>query len=416
MKLFWINPYLNSEHSIDDFVFDITSSGTNNTLVFEKDPYMVFVKIIRNILNKKTSILIDSDISEKELSELSIETSTLEEGLYHQGDLRTEFQNLEEIRNFMNINAENIYIEIFTSGTTGRPKKITQSLSNIIRFVKRDENMSDDIWAFAYNETHFAGLQVFFQAFYNENEIVYVFGKDFELNYEAILKQNVTNLSCTPTYMKMLIPYVESPNSNLKRLSFGGEKLDEKLLLRIEQTFPNAKIKNIYASSEAGSLLASNDIGFSIPKRFENDIKISENNELMINKSLMGISDTLVLENGWYKTGDIVEWIDNKTFSFKNRKSDFINVGGYKVNPQEVEDLIKSVEGVYDVSIKGRKNSILGNVLVAYIILEKDIDQPIIKKKIEGNLLQNLQDWKIPRIYKFVEEFDLTRTGKIKKT
>jgi acyl-coenzyme A synthetase/AMP-(fatty) acid ligase len=93
-----------------------------------------------------------------------------------------------------------------------------------------------------------------------------------------------------------------------------------------------------------------------------------------------------------------------------------INVGGYKVNPTEIENIIKEIKGVKDVAVFGRKNSIMGQIIVANIITEDAVEEIELKQEIKKICKSQLQDFKIPRIIKFVKLFDLTRTGKIKKT
>ena len=138
--------------------------------------------------------------------------------------------------------------------------------------------------------------------------------------------------------------------------------------------------------------------------------------ELIIHKDLLGDSDSFQLNGEWYHTGDLVEFINNDgAFIFRNRISDFINVGGYKVNPLEVEELLKTIDNVKDALIIGKKNSLIGNVLVAYIILKTEENKKIKKNQIISTLRKTLQEWKIPKIIKFVDTFELTRTGKIKK-
>ena len=92
-----------------------------------------------------------------------------------------------------------------------------------------------------------------------------------------------------------------------------------------------------------------------------------------------------------------------------------INVGGYKVNPMEVEKVIKHIEGVADAKVYGRKNSVLGYVIASDIIKEAELDKKELKKLITNKCKELLQDFKIPRIIKFVESFEMTRTGKIKR-
>lgn len=115
----------------------------------------------------------------------------------------------------------------------------------------------------------------------------------------------------------------------------------------------------------------------------------------------------------WYHTGDIVEFTEDGRIKFVGRKNEMINVGGYKVNPNEVEEEIKKINGVLDAYVYARKNQLTGNILVAEVVLkDKELDLQEMEKIIYENLRTSLQNWKIPRIIKFVDEIKLTRTGK----
>ena len=206
--------------------------------------------------------------------------------------------------------------------------------------------------------THFAGLQVFFQALFNINTIVYLFEKKFNEVYFDFVKYEITHISCTPTFMKMFLPSVKKDLIDVRSITFGGEKFDSKIEKELEKKFSNATVKNIYASTEAGSLLKGEGEFFLIPKRYNELIKI-KNNELLIHKELLGASESFNLVGDWYNTGDIVEFKDEKRFKFINRKSEIINVGGYNVNPFEVESIIKEIIGVKDVIVFGDHTRIL---------------------------------------------------------
>jgi acyl-coenzyme A synthetase/AMP-(fatty) acid ligase len=88
-------------------------------------------------------------------------------------------------------------------------------------------------------------------------------------------------------------------------------------------------------------------------------------------------------------------------------------VGGYKVNPEEIETVITQIAGVEQAIVYGRPNSILGNILCADVKLEKNIS--LSELHIRQYLIGKLQDYKIPRKIQFVESFKLTKTGKIKR-
>ena len=415
MNYFWKDSIRDMIVSYDDFFLQLVEEGTNYNYIKEENPYFLFLKLLRNLINGENSVILDADFSEVELESLEVTVGQINKAHYFQINLKDKFLNFEEILQFLESIKDKVFIEIFTSGTTGKPKKVSQSLLNLTRAVKKDMSFSNNVWGFAYNSSHFAGLQVFFQALYNQNHIVYIFNSDFKLVEKDLVENKVTHLSCTPTYLKMLIPNIVEPIDSVLNITSGGEKFDSRVSEKLKNLFPNAKIKNVYASTEAGSLLRANGEFFIIPERYQKLIMIVDE-ELLISKELLGNSESFELFEDWYKTGDIVEFKDDFKieFRFKSRKSEMINVGGYKVNPEEIETLIKKVEGLKDVIVFGRKNSIMGNIIEVNII--KDIffsDSEIkiaIKKEVE-----NLQEFKRPRIIKFVENFELTRTGKLKK-
>ena len=55
-------------------------------------------------------------------------------------------------------------------------------------------------------------------------------------------------------------------------------------------------------------------------------------------------------------------------FRFKNRKNDSINVGGYKVNPVEVEDALLDLDSVIFARVYSKPNSVVGNIICCDII------------------------------------------------
>lgn len=304
-------------------------------------------------------------------------------------------------------------ITIFTSGTTGQPKKVVHSISTLTRAVRVSQGHIGDIWAYAYNPTHMAGLQVFFQAFANKNTLVNVFNLQRNDVYRNIAAHGVTHISATPTFYRLLLPY-EQPYLNVKRVTLGGEKSGTQLYDNIRLIFPNAKINNVYASTEAGSLFAAKGDCFQLPAGLRDKFRVVDE-ELLIHHSLLGRSDSFKLDGDFYHSGDLIEWVDeaNGCFRFKSRKNELINVGGYKVNPSEVEEAIDSIEGVRQSLVYGKPNSVLGNIVVAEVLREEG--SAVTDVDIRKSLRDKLQDFKIPRKIIFVEEFTLTRTGKIKR-
>lgn len=368
--------------------------------------FSYFVNLIKALAASQPLVLLDSDINPSEIDGLDESKVNVAEPI-----APASLQNMDEVVSAVqNSKSE---ITIFTSGTTGQPKKVVHSVATLTRAVRIGDRYKSQIWAYAYNPTHMAGLQVFFQAFENQNTLVNVFNQPREYVYQQIREKGITHISATPTFYRLLLPF-EQAYESVFRVTLGGEKSDQHLYDSIMKIFPNAKINNVYASTEAGSLFAAKGDCFQIPEAIKDKFKVVDD-ELLIHKSLLGSSDSFKFTDDYYHSGDLIEWEDEAQglFRFKSRKNELINVGGYKVNPGEVEVAIQDIEGVRQAMVYGKANSILGNVLCADVVLEPGFE--LTELDIKKALISQLQDFKVPRRIKFVEEISLTRTGKMKR-
>ena len=395
-----------NQYGYDDLLRALNGSVTYYPYYKTSDVFSYFANLIKAIAASQPLVLLDSDINPLEVEGLDESKVNVAESI-----TPSSFRNMDEVLNAVqNSRSE---ITIFTSGTTGQPKKVRHSIATLTRSVRLGDRYKGQVWAYAYNPTHMAGLQVFFQAFENQNTLVNVFNHPREYVYRQIQEKGITHISATPTFYRLLLPF-EKTYENVVRVTLGGEKSDQHLYDSIMKIFPNAKINNVYASTEAGSLFAAKGDCFQIPEAIKDKFKVVDD-ELLIHKSLLGYSDNFKFTDDYYHSGDLIEWVNEAQglFRFMSRKNELVNVGGYKVNPGEVEAAIQDIEGVRQAMVYGKSNSILGNVLCADVVLEPGFE--LTELDIKRVLGSQLQDFKVPRRIKFVEEVSLTRTGKMKR-
>ena len=91
--------------------------------------------------------------------------------------------------------------------------------------------------------------------------------------------------------------------------------------------------------------------------------------------------DSPVRRGGWRATGDQVECIGDRCY-FVGRRSDHINVGGNKVQPLRVEQVIQTVPGVQDVRVFGKRSSLVGEMVACEFVVKPDFDPDQVKQAI----------------------------------
>ena len=312
--------------------------------------------------------------------------------------------------------AGGLRLGLFTSGSSGMPRRVTHGLASLGRSLRLGERHAPDVWGLAYNPTHIAGVQVVLQAFFNGNALVQLFGYPPETVARAILAEKITHLSATPSFYRLLLTQGDAfASAAVRSISLGGERCNGILRGRLAEAFPGARIRNIYASTEAGTLFVSEGEEFFAAPGLSGKIRI-EGGQLYLAAGLLGefSGGAGAMQDGWYATGDTVEITGENPLRWRvtGREREWVNVGGHKVNPAEVEELLLTYPGVVDARVYGRANSVLGQILVAELVAHPAPDEAELRKHVAARL----QPAKVPRLVKIVTEIERGRTGKLKRT
>ncbi|GGO81306.1 AMP-binding protein [Marinobacterium nitratireducens] len=119
-------------------------------------------------------------------------------------------------------------------------------------------------------------------------------------------------------------------------------------------------------------------------------------------------------ENGWMHTGDLATMDEEGYIQIVGRIKDMVIRGGENVYPKEVEEFLYSHPAVSDVQVTGVPDKKYGEELIAWVKLRTDAD-PVTEDELRAFCKGQITHFKIPRYFKFVEEFPMTVTGKIQK-
>jgi len=111
------------------------------------------------------------------------------------------------------------------------------------------------------------------------------------------------------------------------------------------------------------------------------------------------------------KTGDI-GYLDVDGYLFLlGRRSDLINVGGRKVAPDEIEDLLRQLDGVKDVGCIGEPDELLGECIKAYLVADREIR----RVEVVAFLRTRVEEYKIPQVVAHIDAIPRTSSGKIQR-
>lgn len=111
------------------------------------------------------------------------------------------------------------------------------------------------------------------------------------------------------------------------------------------------------------------------------------------------------------KTGDI-GYVDADGYLFLlGRRSDLINVGGRKVAPDEIEDLLRQLDGVKDAGCVGEPDELLGERIKAYLVADREVP----RSEVVAFLRTRVEECKIPRVIERIDSIPRTNSGKIQR-
>ena len=113
---------------------------------------------------------------------------------------------------------------------------------------------------------------------------------------------------------------------------------------------------------------------------------------------------------GWFRTGDIAVIQADGYARIVDRKKDMINVSGFNVYPNEVEDEIASHPDVLEVAAVGIEDEKSGEAVKVYVVSR---NPDLSTKDIRNWCKERLTGYKVPRVIEFRDELPKTNVGKV---
>jgi acyl-CoA synthetase (AMP-forming)/AMP-acid ligase II len=273
-------------------------------------------------------------------------------------------------------------------------------------------------WLLAYGLHQFGGLQLVFQTLAAGATLVAPVPRRPKAGLAALRAHDVTHASATPTYWRFLLAELaasDEPAPVLEQVTLGGEAVPGSLLAELRRVFPAARISQIYAANESGSVRSVRDEHNGLPlsaltEEPDADVALKIVGDELWVRSRIGMlgyyGDDPVDPDQWRPTGDLVEVVDGRVY-FRGRRSEIINVGGTKVHPLPIEERISGVQGVRVVRVYGRRNALTGSIVAAEVVADAGVDRDDLAERIRA-ACADLPDAARPRSIRFVDAIATT--------
>jgi len=330
---------------------------------------------------------------------------------------------------------------VYSSGTTGFPKGVTLSHSNVISNMHAKNLYCDmrpeDRLLLCVPLFHCFGQNAILNSAINACATL-VLHRSF--NYEQIIqsiaRDQVTMFFGVPTIYLLLLNKTEPEQFHAVRYFFSGAAI---LPVEIAQRW-YAKYKlpihEGYGLTETSPFAAYNHISnyklgsVGVPIEqveikivdIETDVEVlpDEVGEIIIRgpNVMLGYwnnptATAQAIRNGWFHTGDLGKKDQAGYLFIVDRLKDMINVAGIKVYPAEVENVIYQLPEVAEVAVYGVADAITGERVEAQIVFKPKQQLPI--QAIIAFCRQHMASFKVPTAIKVVDSIPKNPTGKVLK-
>jgi fatty-acyl-CoA synthase len=335
---------------------------------------------------------------------------------------------------------------VFTGGTTGLPKgaMITyrQVAFNTLTTIR--DILPGDVYINHLPLFHVGGLYVYaIPLFILGGKVIQMKRWDLDTLIQVINKENPNFFFAVPTQYRMLMnhPDFESINfSNVRFLTSGGEPLPLDIIKAFREKH-GVKFKQGFGMTEVGpgcfaldpwdAERKSGSIGtpnFFIDAKVVDpeagkDCRANEVGELLFKGPTVTIgywnrpemNKTLLDDEGWFRTGDMVYFDDEGYYYVVDRVKDMFISGGENVYPREIEKVLEQHPKIAEVQVIGVPDPKWGEVGRAIVVLKPG--QKASEEKILDFCIDKLAKFKIPKSVVYVDSFTpyISGAGKILK-
>ena len=334
-------------------------------------------------------------------------------------------------------NNDDVAVILFTSGSSGKPKGVEISNSNLyesyLNITAEYSFTSKDRFLVSLPFYHIGGFSVITRSILSGGTLIIPNSLKSNVIADSLQKYDPTVISLVPTMLKRLMEKDIQPNKNMRLAFIGGGPSDDSLVTEaINLGWPFVKV---YGSTETCSMVsgvsgqilkekpasggkAFNNVEMKIFNDLYQEAKPLEVGEIVVkSKSVArGYFKNSELWNDkfhgeYYLTGDS-GYIDKDGYLFVvSRRTDLIISGGENIDPLEIETILNDHPAVNETIVFPISNMDWGQIPIAVVSISDG--EKLNEKEILDYLKNHISSYKLPRKIYIIEKLPKTDLGKI---
>ena len=333
---------------------------------------------------------------------------------------------------------------IFTSGSTALPKGVMLSHNNIIAntgSIVQYLGLSEvDIMMVVLPFYYCYGLSLLHThirvggSLVLNNNFIFLGSTINDLN-----KYSCTGFAGVPSHFQIMLRksnlFKNTKFTALRYVTQAGGKLHNTFISEFTETFPEVQFYVMYGQTEATARLSYlpplmlkeklgslgrgmpgtelkvvNEQGHSISPGDTGEI-LARGKNVMLGYFGDPESTAAAIRNGWLYTGDLATVDADGYIYITARKKEIIKVGGKRVSPKEIEEVIVMMTGVIDCTVVSTEDKLLGEALKVTVVVN-DIGKKITSEDLKQFCGAKLSSYKVPTYVEFKESMEISLSGK----
>ena len=337
----------------------------------------------------------------------------------------------------------------YTSGTTGNPKGVTLTHHNILNnayFIGVRMNYTDkDRVCIPVPFYHCFGMVIGNLCCTAHGATMVIPNDSFDATktLEAVERERCTSLYGVPTmFISELYTLDRHPYdlSSLRTGVMAGALCPPEIMKRVKEQMNMHEITICYGMTETSPVSTQTRIGVPFEKQIHSVGTIQDHIEIKIinpeTKAIVPRGESgelctrgysvmlkywnspqataqVIDEQRWMHSGDLAMMDEDGYIHISGRIKDLIIRGGENISPKEIEDFLYTYEGVMDAQVIGVPSKKFGEEVMVWIKPNEGVT--LTEEELRNFCKDRIAHYKVPRYWKFVNEFPMTISGKIRK-